>query len=152
KTRAYHYAPWDYALYLDADTRIVGSLQAGFTALGMGWELCLALDITRTIATCTHIAAEEVRYTEQLCGTGELHQYNSGVVFFRKCDGARGLYDAWHEEWQKFQGADQMALVRAMYRVPARVWALHERWNTHRPERAEHVLHVHHRARREGAP
>lgn len=37
----------------------------------------------------------------------------SGVMIFRKTPAARDLFASWHEEWKRFNGRDQMALVRA---------------------------------------
>ena len=144
KTQAYQYSPFEYSLFLDADTVVVGSLQAGFTALQDGWDVVAALDFRQTVKRIDHIPQNDIQETLKLVGTGEYPHLNTGMLFFRKCPEVEEMYQMWHEEWLKFKYRDQAALVRAIYRSRVKVWTVAWQWNTHRQEKAKHLWHNHH--------
>ena len=144
KTNIYQYSPFDYTLFLDADTLVVGSLQAGFSALQQGWDVVMALDYRQTLSHIDHIPAVDVKTAIDLVGTGEYPHYNAGMIFWRKCSEVERMYRLWHEEWARFRYRDQAALVRAIYRSEVKLWTVAWQWNTHREEKAKHVFHNHH--------
>ena len=144
KTQVYLYSPFEYTLYLDADTVVVGSLQAGFDVLAHGWDVAMAMDYRPTVGKIDHIPANDVKATVDAVGTGEYPHYNTGMLFFAKSPEAEELFCLWHEEWEMFHYRDQGAFVRAFHRSAARLWVLSWQWNTHRRERSTHIWHNHH--------
>lgn len=152
KTRALSFVDWDYILYLDADTEIVGPLQGGFTALAAGWDLAAGIDYRRTLAEIDHVALDEAKATMEFVGTEYVLQYNTGVLFIRRSEATLDFYNRWYEEWQEWGRQDQAAFLRALHGGDVKVWTLAETWNTQERENARHVWHRHTLARREGAP
>ena len=152
KTRAVEFAPWEYTLFLDADTRIVGDLQGGFTALAAGWDMAAAVDYRPTLADVDHIWGESLNATIAEVGTPHALHYNSGVLFFRKSRETMAFYKLWHKEWRRWAFRDQAAFLRALHKSKLKLWTLGPQWNTHVKEDAKHVWHIHHVAAREGAP
>ena len=144
KTNVYQYSPFDYTLFLDADTLVVGSLQAGFSTLVQGWDVVMALDYRQTLSRIDHIPPADVNDAIALVGTGEYPHYNAGMIFWRKGEAVERMYQLWHEEWSRFRFRDQAALVRAIYRSRVKLWTVSWQWNTHREEKAKHVFHNHH--------
>ena len=149
KTQVYQYSPFEYTLYLDADTIVVGHLQAGFAALEAGWDVAAALDYRQTIGRIDHLPQNDIDACVSMIGTGEYPHLNTGMLFFRKCPEVKALYSLWHREWEVFHYRDQGAFVRAVFQSEAKVWTLAWQWNTHRPEKAAHILHLHHQVDRQ---
>lgn len=154
KTRMYSLSPWRQTLFLDADTRLLQSPAAGFGLLQYG-DVALAQDPVRLFSAndWPYLDQAEVMATkEEVPAGGELLYWNSGVVFFGRGERVQRLMQEWHRQWMRNQKHDQMALLRAIHRAPARIVAMREAWNSHRRERAQFVFHAHRQARREGAP
>jgi hypothetical protein len=153
KTRMYALSPFRRTLFLDADTVVLASPEAGFGLLEYG-DVVLSQDPVRVFSqqTWPHLDPKEVAATREETGGGEFLYWNSGVIFFRRSDRARAMFQAWHAEWTRWAQHDQMALFRALHRHPLRIVAVRERWNTHRRKQAAFVFHDHRGARREGAP
>jgi hypothetical protein len=134
KLAVYDAAPaeWESVLYLDADTETVGDLSSLYRILADGWEAVICRDMSRY-----HLARNmrrpdneaEYRETMDLLGCDELMQYNGGVFAFRRCEGTRAFFASWNEEWQKYGGRDQGALLRALYKHPIRLWLMGNEWN-----------------------
>ena len=146
KTRIDRYG-YDTTLFLDADTLPVSSIS------GIWWEshfadICMTLDrhpnIQDLVATSAKVdgtwkgwAAQasspkprqrEYRYMRKL--RLMLHPfYNSGVMLFRRNAATDRLFEAWHEEWNRFRDEDQLALVRAIDKTRFRVHMLDPSWN-----------------------
>lgn len=148
KTNIYQYSPFEYTLYLDADTQVVGSLQAGFSALESGWDMAAALDFRQTIGRIDHIPQNDIQATIQVTGTGEYPHVNTGMLFFRKSPANERFFRLWCNEWERFRFRDQAAFVRALHYSDVKLWMLAWQWNTHRQDRAKHVYHNHHAADR----
>jgi hypothetical protein len=137
-------SPFEYTAYLDADTRVHGDLSAGFAVLAGGWDMALApskLQGTEALENCG--------YQDRVLTLGDLGPlrlaWQAGVLFWRRCEAMGRLFAAWREEWGKFKDKDQGALLRALARVPVRVWCLGWDWNS---EEGEIVKHRFGRARR----
>jgi hypothetical protein len=152
KTRTIEFSPWKYTLYLDADTRILGDLQGGFTALAAGWDMAAAIDFRPTLADVDHITGESLATTVREVGTPHVLHYNTGALFFRKSKTALDFYKLWHAEWERWHYRDQAAFLRALHKSKVKLWTLAPQWNTHIYEEALHVWHIHHVAAREGTP
>ena len=148
KTQAYQYSPYDHTLYLDADTLVVGSLAAGFSALAAGWDIVAALDYRQTVGRVDHLPQDDIDATIAITGTGEYPHINTGMLFFRKSTETEELFNLWHSEWLNFKYRDQGAFVRALHQSNVKLWTLAWQWNTHRQERALHVFHNHHQVDR----
>lgn len=134
KTRIYELAPqeWQYVLYLDADTELIGDASHLFALMAQGWEFAMCTNPAQY-----HLAremrrpdnAEEIDYTFQQLGTDELLQLNGGVFVFRRCERVRRLLNNWHTEWLRWGARDQAALDRALYAEPVRIIVLGSDWN-----------------------
>lgn len=144
KTQVYQYTPFEYTLYLDADTVVVGTLQAGFSALRAGWDVAAAMDYRQTVGRIDHLPQNDVDAVIKMTGTGEYPHLNTGMLFFRKSPEVEDLYNLWHKEWERFHYRDQGAFVRAVHQSEAKIWVLAWQWNTHRFDHAKHVFHNHH--------
>jgi hypothetical protein len=153
KTRMYSLSPFRRTLFLDADTVVLGSPEPGFGLLDYG-DVVFSQDPVRVFSqqTWPHLDPQEIEATREETGGGEQLYWNSGVVFFRRSERARRLFQAWHAEWARWGRHDQMAMLRALYQNPVRIVAVRECWNTHRRKEAKFVWHNHRAARREGAP
>jgi len=153
KTSIYFLSPYKRTLYLDADTELKSDPTSYFSLLDKV-DLVMGQDVTRIFNKTTHphLVQEEVEATIEETDGGEFIQYNTGVIFFRKCDAVEKLMRAWHEEWKRWKRQDQPAMFRAMYRHPVRIAPMREPFNTHHSAKAKVVFHAHRRASREGSP
>ncbi len=150
KIRIYDLAPkeWDYVLYLDADTELVGPVPFLFQALQDGWELLICKNPGKFVISANMGRADntdECKQTFDLWGTDQMTQWNGGVFSFRRCPRVQRLFHLWHEEWNKWGKRDQGALLRAIWRNPVRMFPLGNEWNlvpTYDPvERSAGVVH-----------
>lgn len=157
KLQAYDLTPqdWQAVLYLDADTELVNSVQFLFDVLEDGWELVICRNpdkyhTTRRMHRPDNL--EEVNATLETLGYSDLIQWNGGVFGFRRCPRVKLFFNTWIEEWERWGGRDQAALLRALWRVPLRVYTLGNEWNTvtryMRPEQTAGILHYPTTARR----
>lgn len=148
---------WQYVLYMDADTELVGDISPLYKMLADGWELLLSKDMAKY-----HVVEQmkrpdnhaEFQLTKDILGTGQLMQYNGGVVGFRRCKRVHKFFDLWIHEWRRYSKRDQGALLRALYHQPLRMMVLPNLWNAsvRYPLPAGKVVVLHHnmQARRWG--
>jgi hypothetical protein len=126
---------WQYILYIDADTRVWGDLTPGFQILQDGWDLALTFsDNQRDSGLGTqdllwHLGEEERATTLDELGNPFPLQYQCGVLFVNRNVTTARLFVAWREEWQRWRDKDQSAFMRALHRVPVRIWLLGRCWN-----------------------
>lgn len=135
KLKAYELAPqgWEYVLYVDADTEITKDVSFLFQLLADGWEFAICKDahLHDTMESFERRNNKtEHRETIAELGTDEALQINGGVWAFRRCDRTKRYFKRLLEEWNKYQGRDQGAMVRALYRDPLCVYWLCNEWNT----------------------
>lgn len=116
-------SPFEQTVYLDADTRPRGSLAPLFCALDDGYELVIAPSVAQGCKALWHVDTEEREATLDTFGFTPI-QLQAGVFAYRKCEAITALFQAWREEWERYQGQDQAALLRALYQVPVRVWLM----------------------------
>ena len=121
-------SPFDETLYLDADTRPRGDVSAGFEVLESGWDVAVAPSTNQGGELLWHVGEEERQETLLAYGCEPL-QLQAGVLFLSKGQRTLALFEAWRAEWQRYQGQDQAALLRALLASPARVWLLGRPWN-----------------------
>jgi hypothetical protein len=122
KTQLNRYTPFDTTLFLDNDTIVTRRLDALWPHLD-GAPLAAALDVHPTVGRALEasladrlLSEEEAAATRELCGDNASY-FNAGVMLWRRGPDADRFFAAWHEEWQRFQGRDQFALVRALART-----------------------------------
>lgn len=124
KPQLCHLSPFTYNLYIDADTRFIQPIQAGF-------ELLQTYDLVVTDEKLTleqlynkKLAGWEINLLERDQtlkelgkGSNSLRFVNSGVIFFKRSDKTLKLFRDWHTQWLRFQEWDeQLALMRAMHK------------------------------------
>ena len=120
-------SPYRHTLYLDADTRVHGNISAGFKLL-RAWDMAMAPSPVQGDGILWHVSDEEREATYRELGR-HLLQLQGGMMFFRKNDWTAAFFEAWREEWQRWRGQDQAALLRALHRNPLRLWLLSNEWN-----------------------
>jgi hypothetical protein len=117
---------YEHTMYIDADTIVRGPIDAGFDVLDDGYDLALAHSAAQEEEALWHVDLNEAWFT--LCQLyGSALQLQAGVMFFRHS--VANLFWEWRCEWQKWRGQDQAALLRALYKVPTRLWILGRSWN-----------------------
>ena len=123
KVDLYDLSPFEQTLYLDADTRVRGSLQCGFNLLDQGWDLVIAPSSQQGEDWLWHVGEDERNETEKELGYRAL-QLQAGVFWFKKSWRLCQLFFAWQDEWSRYKGEDQGALLRAMARTPVKTYLL----------------------------
>jgi len=119
---------WGQTLYLDADTRIRQPITAGFQMLADGWDLVMTPSRNQGTDWLWHVGEEERRETILSVGIRAV-QLQAGMMFFRQCEAVKHMFAGWRAEWERYQGQDQGALLRAIYQAPLKVWLLGRPWN-----------------------
>ncbi len=119
--------PYEYTLYLDADTRVHADLGNVFGILRDGWDMAIAPSTQQGASLLWHVGDAERRATLDGLGNAEALGLQAGVFGFRRGLGA--FWGAWREEWLRYNDQDQAALLRALAREPVRLWLLGRPWN-----------------------
>jgi Glycosyl transferase family 8 len=128
---------YDLTLFLDADAIPVGDISGIWALLGDG-DMAMAADAHRSIGEAVTMNRLRERWKEEWgdeyrlmvrLGLAGQPYFNSGVILFRRTDAVARLFDAWHQEWQRYGKRDQMALVRAVALTATRVRVLPQAWN-----------------------
>jgi len=121
-------SPWDETLYVDADTYFQQSPMEGFNLLKR-WDVALAETQTRCLGEGI-AGKEECEATAEELGARLLLYHNSGMIFWRKNERTKALFELWGEEWRRYQGWDeQVAFLRALMRSEAVFKTLPYTWN-----------------------
>lgn len=134
-------SPWDQTLYVDADTKFVKTPDMGFDLLEQ-WDFIVAETGNRSLVDqlCGPKEARETR--KMFGGTRHLLYHNSGMLFWKRNDRVKRLFELWSEEWLRFQNWDeQVALLRALARSDAIFLTVPFTWNTNFPSQAQVVFH-----------
>ena len=116
-------SPYNHTLFLDADTRIYASLWSGFDALKQGWDLVMVASKPQTEECLGHLCKEERDISLYELPLDPL-QLNTGVMWFQKSPAVRALFAEWRKQWARWKQHDQGALLRALQRVPVKLWLL----------------------------
>jgi len=123
------WSPYENTLYIDADTRIRADLSHLFNVLRAGFELCIAPSTQQgRDHLLWHVGEGERKTTFNELGYLPV-QLQGGVFSFRKTKQVMELFATWREEWERWNGQDQGALLRAIHRVPVRYWLLGRPFN-----------------------
>jgi hypothetical protein len=123
------WSPFDRTCYLDADTRVRGSLDVGFEALAGGWDVAIAPSRNQGDTLLAHVRRDEKQVTLEELGQAFPTNFQFGVFWLRKCEAVARLFAALREEWLRWKDQDQAALLRALHREPVRVWLLGTEFN-----------------------
>jgi len=121
-------SPFEWTLYLDADTRVRGDLSIGFDVLRDGWELVMVPSLPGP-RPLDILVEEERAVTLAELGDCWPPMFNTGVMWFRRTERTERLWHAWAEEWQRFRRHDQGALLRALNRAPVALWLMGRLFN-----------------------
>ena len=121
-------SPYVYTLYLDADTRVQGDIRPAFGLLADGWDVVITASENQQGHWLWHVGEADREATRAAIGFDGL-QLQAGVLGVAWNARTRALWQAWREEWQRFQNQDQGAFLRALYRNPVRLWLLGRDWN-----------------------
>jgi hypothetical protein len=124
------WSPYDYTLYIDADTKVNGSIMSGFELLGEGWDVCISASSNQGARLLWHCSSQDKEATFEMCGSRDVLQYQAGVLFFRKSDAVKKLFENWRREWLKFKEQDQGAFIRALIQSPVSIMLLGTGWNS----------------------
>lgn len=116
-------SPFQYTVYLDADTRPRCDPALLLSILNDGFDMVIAPSTNQGDKALWHVDAREREDTLDDFGFTPV-QFQAGVFAFRRNDAMRALFAAWREEWRG--GQDQAALLRALDRTPVKVWTISE--------------------------
>ncbi|HML23512.1 MAG TPA: hypothetical protein PKD09_17785 [Aggregatilinea sp.] len=129
KTGLFDWTSFEHVAYLDADTVVHQDLQVGFAALDDGFDLALCASRNQGDELLWHVGVDDRRETLAVMGCSEVLQLQAGVFFVARNARTQALFAAWRSEWARFRGQDQGALLRALRRVPVRIWLLGQPFN-----------------------
>ena len=119
-------------LFLDTDILAIAPIDGIWSALAHA-DLALALELPRVQGFIDWYWEREPGIRAELtlmqAGFADRPFYNSGVIGFRRGDAIDRAFDAWHEEWRRYGGQDQCALVRALARTSIEPHTLPACWN-----------------------
>ena len=133
--------PYDHTVYMDADTRVKSiDILKGFNILKAGWDLVVAPSRRQGSDVFGHISQEEREYTFNGLRNKQAIQLQAGVMWFSNSPRVASLFDAWRTEWNIFKQHDQAALVRAIDKVPIKIWLLGKDWNSRRGAVVDHLF------------
>lgn len=120
----------DRVLYLDADTRIISPLPLD-ALLGpkVGYDLAITPSAAQGADAMWHIGAEERAQTLIELGDPAPLCYNAGVFLMTRNQQTQAFCRAWVDEWWRWQDQDQAAFLRALHRVPLKLWLLGREFN-----------------------
>lgn len=128
KTRLYDLSPYDYTLYIDADTFPDGDVSPGFETLAGGWDMAIIYSSSQGPEMMWHIGKTERELTAELYGFRPL-QLQGGVMYFKRNERVENFFTTWHREWLIWKEEDQAALLRALYKSPLKYWMLGRPFN-----------------------
>jgi hypothetical protein len=123
-------SPFEYTLLIDADTIPRASVKSAFDALRQGFDLAMAFSCNQHTEVLRHLTTPERRYTLDVLSNPCPLQLQAGVLFFRRSERIHALFAAWRAEWLRYRDKDQGALLRALARVPLKIWLLGLDWNS----------------------
>lgn len=141
----YNLSPYEYTLYLDADTEIKKNIMFGFDLL-KEYDICAFHHNTNPKYAIGEVytraqkfakkasfwdsVTDELRYTCDLLGP-DTRIVNSGVIFFRKNKLVKDFFQTWYKEWLIYKGwEEQLAFLRAENVCKGlKIHPLSEEWN-----------------------
>lgn len=130
KLRLFDIVPpdWEYIIYLDADTRVYQPLSPALQMLKDGYNLVIVPSVRQEDQSILHVSEAEREATFNECGLRPV-QLQAGAMFVRRSKETERLFADWFQEWQRWRGQDQAALLRALYRHPITIGLLGRPFN-----------------------
>ena len=128
KTSLLEWTTFDQLLYLDADTLVRQQITEPFFMLDDGWDIVMTPSRNQDDDLMWHISDGEREATLQALGYRPL-ALQCGVMWMARNERTREFWQVWHEEWLRYGEEDQAAFLRALNRVPLKVWLLGFPWN-----------------------
>jgi hypothetical protein len=124
---------YDQTLFLDSDAIPIADI-SGIWEILDGHDIAMAPDLHPSVGDLItknrNVAELRDEFSLMIRLGLTSHAYlNSGVMLFRRSLATATLFSSWHQEWQRFQKKDQMALVRAIVSTGTRVGTLPINWN-----------------------
>lgn len=129
KVDLFHHTSFDSTLYLDADTRLLQDASTLFDILESGFDMLISPSSNQDSDAFFHVSEQERAETRALYADHVPLQLQAGVLCFRLSHSVRLFFGAWRAEWEKYRGADQAALVRALHRAPLRLALISKLFN-----------------------
>ncbi len=124
KSSVHRHSPFERSMFIDCDTEIKTDPAPGFAFLDKADIAIRPEPLPYNIGGTEMDPAEMERLTRMI---GE---FNTGVIFFSRSEGAQRLMDTWNGFVQKRNDRDQKHLVRALARCPdVTIWPLSIAWN-----------------------
>ena len=134
-------SPFDYTLYMDADTRVKSpAIFKGFEMLKAGWDMVMAPSYRQGSDVFGHIDQIERTYTFSTLSNKQAIQFQAGVMWFSKSPNVASLFEVWRDEWNVYKHHDQAALARAIDKIPVKIWVLGKGWNSSRGAIVDHLF------------
>ncbi len=142
------YSPYAETMYADCDTRFLVNPAPAFDVLKY-WDFVATqerLDVcelyNRPNAKWFHGMDERDDTSNELGGLGYFPFWNSGIFLFKKSKVVKELFDAWYQEWMRYQLWDeQLSLMRAAFKSKVRIFVLGEQWNHPHPQDTQDLNH-----------
>jgi len=126
KLSIHNLVPWDNVLYIDADTRVHGNLEVGFDILEDGWDLVIVPSENQNENALWHVREEEREATLQVVPAPL--QLQGGLFWFNR-ERCKYMFDGWLDEWLRWSGKDQAALLRALEKEHVKIWLMGRPFN-----------------------
>ncbi|OHV35665.1 glycosyltransferase family 2 protein [Pseudofrankia sp. EUN1h] len=133
KTQLYRWS-FQRTLFLDADTIVISPIEEIWELL-RGHDMAMAPDMHSSVGdVIAHSVNDPTRRAPEYqlmsdLGLADRRYYNSGVMLFDQNGRTGRMFNHWHQEWNRFGGEDQLALVRAIAATGTRVSPLDSAWN-----------------------
>lgn len=144
-------SPFDFTLYLDADTQFVNTIHHAFEMLAYCDIMVTEEKLSLSELYNKKFAGWELSMTERDVTLAEINDFegkqrfiNSGVMLFKRNKRTLKLFSRWAEEWQRFQEWDeQLALMRALHACPE-ITVTHLPVEYNHPQYRDDVFIYHH--------
>lgn len=122
-------SPFDYTLYLDADTRVHFPLDLFFVALQSGWEFIATFSANQGDMWMLHLKQAYREAAEDFIGYQNA-QMQGGVFAFRKTKPVQAFFGNWRRFFSEGDGEhDQDALQKALHVQPMKTYYLGRDFN-----------------------
>lgn len=154
KPYLYRLSPFEWNLYIDADTEFMSRLFVGGFNYLPHFDLAVAMEPDPKNLAQPHMistlynkprAGWEINIKERnatLKEIGDRPFLNSGVLFFAINDRTKTFMEEWGKQWKRFQQWDeQLAFMRAIYKTDVRYKMLLPVWNHPHRSMARIIFH-----------
>ncbi|MGL6343340.1 MAG: glycosyltransferase [Waterburya sp.] len=140
KTQLLKLSPFETTLYLDSDILAVKDISSIWDFVDTG--LCLAPAFSPLIENNLN-SDEEIKTYQMLVAANNLHQFNGGVIMFRKNKPVTSFFEHWAQAWEEFREGENMALTRCLISNPINVNQLPAKYNEFYPWQNPQSILVH---------